>query len=194
MSFVLDPDEVQKFWLASDANKPIESRPIFHVRTANRRLRNRHGSLRSQAAKHEAEALKAREANDVDGVERATAAKEKLLIEMALMGVIGVEKAARKAFEATAEWLDEVLADNSDLQDLACNWPDAASITEADVKNSSSPLPSDAEKSATTAAAENALMSPAPTNLSESNPLPAPGATVPPETANDAPTVVAAAN
>ena len=162
MAVVLDPQETRPFWLASDADKPIATRPVFECIAGNRRIRRQHASVMDKAQSLRLEYFRLKEHGTP---EEASAAEERfwaVIAEALFIGVVGW-KNINKPFEKTLDAIGEVVETDADLIELARDWPIAGKLTDDDLKNSPSPRPTGAESSAPNAVAETATPTKTPT-------------------------------
>lgn len=165
MPVKLDPNEVCPFWLAADKDKPIEQRRVFDCIAGNRRIRKQHAALLEKASDFRKEQFRL---NDEKKYAEANVAKQQFfdtILEALFLGVVGWNIADVK-FDKSGDAMDEILRDDDELIELARDWTLAGKLTDDDQKNSQSPQPTGAEKSAPDAVAGNSVKpSTTPTNL-----------------------------
>jgi len=128
MPIAFDPDTRVPFWLASDADKPKETRPTFECIAPTRRQMIQYAKLKEEAIA---------ETNDDAFFEK--------LIDAVLFGVKGWKN-------MPTPFSRDALYDLTDdeLLELFHGWPRASRLTETDLKNSRSQLPADAASSTST--------------------------------------------
>jgi hypothetical protein len=153
MPLGLDPDATVELWLDSDADKPIESRPVFLFRFLTCRKIRQVQDIRKRALESK---------DDAEFV--------KLVDEALLIGLAGWRNMNDIPFSPEAA--DDVLTPK-EKWDLVCVYPSKITLTEADRKNSRSPSRLSAANSANASADQASAV---PTNP----PLPSPSEEVDP--------------
>ncbi len=134
-----DPTRTVDVWLESDADKPIETRPVIECRFLTRRQRSRH-------VEHMAQAVKLQKGDEA----------WKHIYDAWRVGVVGWRNqvvagegtpVSYDAGENLPDLLHSVFTD-TEIQELAHCYPLWVQIGEADLKNSALPSRSDAVASA----------------------------------------------
>ena len=147
MPLGLDPDATVELWLDSDADKPIDSRPVFLFKFLTYRKFRQVQELRKRAIESTTD-------------EQFNAA----INEALLIGLSGWRNMNGIAFSVEA--IDDVLTP-AEKWELICDYPAKVNLTETDRKNSRSPSRSAAASSAN----ENADQAPSVrTNLPSPSP------------------------
>lgn len=119
MPLGLDPDATVEVWLESDADKPMENRPVFLFRFLTCRKIRQVQEIRKRALESK---------DDAEFV--------KLVDEALSIGLAGWRNMNGIPFSPEA--VDDVLTPR-EKWDLVCVYPSKITLTEADRKNSRSP-------------------------------------------------------
>lgn len=141
MPIALEPDERRVVWLATDAEKPIESRPVFVCAAPSRRKMIEYGRIRK---------LYAETTDDGSFFE--------LILDAILLGVTGWKNIP---VEFGREAMIDLLTEG-ELIELHKSWPKAFEITEEDRRGFPLRPQSDAAASVELAPPESATKSPEP--------------------------------
>lgn len=155
MPISADPDATAEYSLASDADKPAESRPVFICRFMTRK-------------EHRHVADLVQEAYDTPATPEGDAECYRLLIEAIGIGVVGWRNIAIP-FDLSR--LDEALSDR-EFWELARNYPGAVRSTERDRFLSRSQARSAAASPAKAEMPTGAASEPTPPAKAESSPAP----------------------
>lgn len=158
MPLGLDPDATVELWLDSDADKPIESRPVFLFRFLTCRNVRQVQDLRKQAIDSQVDTLK-------------------LIDEALLIGLAGWRNMNGIPFSPEA--INDVLTPQEKWE-LVCEFPSRINLTESDRKNSRSPSRLPAANSANANADREPTVPtspPSPSPSEEADPAPSATAT-----------------
>lgn len=136
MPIALEPQETRMFWLESDKDKPMSSRPMFCCRAFSKRSRITYERIQT-------------EIKSLPDSESARDEFDRLIRQGIELGVVGWKNFPD---DFSIDNLENTLED-VELIELFKGWPSAFMVTGEDRKNSQSPLQSDAGNSASDAPA-----------------------------------------